>query len=179
MSTSSPASANQHIADCISSIKEILPAYWNSTLQQRLAGGAGSCYDAFNSVEELEMAILTADWEETSHPSVPEGCRVFRTLLPGRFGLAKIADLPEDTILTADDRKNTQRVSLTLSGTRGEMVEYSYLITGLEQDREVVFTVHPGEPIAPSKVTTEELAHGSTVSKAKALELGFIWAKLV
>lgn len=179
MSTSSPASASQHISECVANIKTMLPGYWNNTLKQRLAGGAGSCYDAFNSVEELEKAVLTADWEETSHPCVPGDNRVFKAHLPGLFGLVRIADLPEDTILTADDRKNTQKVSLTLSGTRGEIVKESFLITGIEAGKEVVFTFHPGEPIAPSKVSTSELAHGSTVSKAKALEMGFEWAKLV
>lgn len=163
----------------ISNTKKFLSEYFSNTLAQRLAGGAGSCYDQFDSAENLEIALRRANWEETTHKDVMEGCKVFKTNLPGRFGLVKIAELSDSVKIIADDRKGTGCISLTVSGTKGNIVEETYLIIGEEKGEDVVFTFHPGEPIRPSNVSTSEIAHGDIVSKSKAKELGFDFAKIV
>lgn len=167
------------VISAINNTKNSLPDYWNNTCKNRLNGGVGSIYEQFDSVEELEKALLSANWEETTHPDVMPGCRVFKTDLEGRFGLVKIDELPKDTKLIADDRKNTGKVAMTVKGIRGKIVHETYLIIGKNDDLDVVYTFHPGEPIRPSIVEVSEISHGSIVSVAQAKELGFGLAKIV
>ena len=68
---------------------------------------------------------------------------------------------------------------MTVKGVVGDIVPYTYLITGKEDGVDVVFTFHPGEPIRPSIVEVKDLNHGAKVSKAYAKELGFDLAKIV
>lgn len=167
------------VREAIENTKRTLPDYWQNTLRGRLKGGVGSIYEQFYSAKELEKALLDANWEETTHPAVSEDCRVFRTNLEGRFGIVEISKLPADAVLVADDRKNTGRVAMTVKGVVGDIVPYTYLITGKEDGVDVVFTFHPGEPIRPSIVEVKDLNHGAKVSKAYAKELSFDLAKIV
>lgn len=177
---------NELIRLAVENTKRVVPGYFEMTLHNRLSGGVGSVYEQFESEEELEKAILNADWEETTHPAVnPEYCRVFKAKLPGRFGLVKIDSLPDDVELTADDSKSTGTIAMTVKGIRGVEVQDTYLIIGKELDKNdnieyyVVFTFHPGEPVKPSLVETASVSHGAKVSKAYAKELGFDLAKIV
>ena len=174
------AEATKFVIGCIDRIKYLLPDYWQKTLEQRLStSAAGSCYTQFNSAKELEAALRSCQWEETSHPAVDPSCRVFKTQLPGHFGLVRIAELPEDAILMADDRKGTGRVSATIMWHHGSVVAETYAITGVEQGQWVMFTFHPGEPIRPSQVEATTHPHGSLMSRDQALALGLEWAKIV
>lgn len=167
------------VGNAISNTKKLVPGYFENTCKNRLSGGVGSIYDQFDSVEELEKALLEADWTETTHPDVMVGCRVFKTNLEGRFGLVKISDLPDDTQLIADDSKHTGKVAMTVKGVRGKIVPETYLIIGKEDGVDVVFTFHPGEPVRPSIVEVSKLSHGSIVSKSEARNLEFDYAKIV
>lgn len=175
------AEATKFVIGCIDRIKYLLPTYWEKTLEQRLStSSAGSCYTQFNSAEELEAALRSCEWEETSHPAVDPSCRVFKTQLEGHFGLVRIADLPSDAILMADDRKATGRISATIMMDKpASLVAETYAICGIEQGQWVVFTFHPGEPIRPSQVEAGTHPHGSIMSREQALALGLEWAKIV
>lgn len=109
------------------------------------------------------------------------GCTAFVTkdIKGGRFGLAKITELPDDALIIASDPKNTGKVSMTVSGIRGQSVEATWLIIGKEDGRDVVFTFHPGEPIRPSLVSVSDCQNGKKFSKGAALELGFDLAKII
>ena len=165
----------------INTTKRVVPGYFESTCRQRLDGGAGSCYEGISSVEEMEQLVLNANWKSVEDENVSEGCKAFVTTdIPnGRFGLVEIKSLPVGTALVADDRKGTGKVSLTVSGQKGAFVPETYLIVGLEQGDEVIFTFHPGRPVRESKVQTAELPHGTVISRERALEMGFTTAKLV
>ena len=167
------------VGNAISNTKKLVPGYFENTCKNRLSGGVGSIYDQFDFVEELEKALLEADWTETTHPDVMAGCRVFKTNLEGRFGLVKISDLSDDTKLIADDSKHTGKVAMTVKGIRGKIVPETYLIIGKEDGVDVVFTFHPGEPVRPSIVEVSKLNHGCEVSKSEARSLGFDYAKIV
>lgn len=166
------------VSECIANTKRIVPDYWNATLAGRLNGGAGSSYDQFETAEALEQALKDANWQEITHPDVMVGCRVFKANIPGRFGLVEIDNLPDDTVLVADDRKGTGHISIVATGTKGQIVEDTYLIVGEEQGENVVFTFHPGEPVRPSVVETASVSHGTRLTKAEAKKLGFDLAKI-
>lgn len=164
----------------IKNTKNIIPEYWDNTLKQRLTGGAGSCFTQFKSVEALEKALLESEWVETTHPDVDSSSlKLFKTNLKGRFGLVKVQDLPVGTKLICDDRKGTGKISLTIKGILGPICSETYLIVGQEQGVDVVYTVHPGEPIKPSSITDTELNHGQEIDREEAIRLGFIWAKVI
>ena len=49
------------VGNAISNTKKLVPGYFENTCKNRLSGGVGSIYDQFDSVEELEKALLEAD----------------------------------------------------------------------------------------------------------------------
>lgn len=169
------------LQEIVNVTRKLVPGYFESTCRQRLTGGAGSCFEGISTIEEMEENLLKAKWSQIEDENVTEGCTAYVTTdIPGgRFGLVEIKDLPDETVLVADDRKGTGKVSLTVSGQKGAYVQETYLIIGPEQGEDVVFTFHPGPPVRESKVQTSELPHGTEISKAKALEMGFELAKLV
>lgn len=174
---------NEFVNKAIINTNEYLHDYLIKTLQQRLATGAGSCYEQFKTTDELLSAIKNADWEETTHPCVSPDCRVFKANLEGRFGLINIKDVCDDAVLIADDRKHTGYISVTIKGARGRIEYDSYLIIGKENingnNIEVLFTFHPGEPIKPSNIKVSNITHGSIISKKEAIKLGIKWIKII
>lgn len=165
----------------VDNTKKFVPGYFENTCRMRLAGGVGSCYDDIETIEAMEQAIRQANWEETTHPDVAPDCKAYKTtdIKSGRFGLVRIADLSDDTVIVASDPKATGRVAMTVNGLRGEEVEETWLIIGNEDGHQVVFTFHPGEPVRPSMLTVSDCSDGKKLSKAEATRLGFDLAKII
>ena len=168
------------IAKAVESTRRVVPGYFEKTLAQR-AGlseqASGSIYEEITA-EQLEQKLLTADWEEYSHPAVMDGCTAYKAALPGRLGVVELVSLPADSIVTLDDRKDTGKVSAVVEGVRGEEVPFTVLILGHEQGEEVVFTFHPGDPVRPSQVQTESGMHGRQVTVSEARGMGLETAKV-
>lgn len=175
---------NQIVNAAIDATKAYLGDYFENTCCQRLAGGAGSCFSGVKTVEEMEHLLREANWDKAEHPDVIPGCQAYVTsdLSGGRFGLVRIAELPEDTTLVASDPKSTGRVSMTVRGLLGPEVKETWLIIGKEDvggvARDVVYTFHPGEPVRPSLVEVKDCPDGTSLTKAQALALGFELAKV-
>lgn len=156
--------------------------YLQSMLQQRIEGptNAGSSYENVTERELLEN-LLNADWEETSHPDVMEGCRVFKCNLPGLEGILNLDELDENTELYAIDPKGTGNIGIGAGNVTKKMAQETYLITGKEVidgiEKDIVFTFHPGEPVKPSQVKAEKVADGTKLTVAKARKLGLDKAK--
>ena len=172
--------SNTRVVAAIDAIKAIDAGYFASTLNQRLpATGAGSIVDGFDSAEELEKALRNAEWEGYSHEALAAGTIGFKTYgITGRIGIVDIDSLPADQMVTLDDRKNTGIVSATVQGVLGAQIGYTVAILGDENGQEVLFTIHPGDPVMPSKVPAKDL-HGVTVSRDEALKMGLVTAKIV
>ena len=171
---------NNVVNEAINATKEFLGDYFINTCRQRLAGGFGSIYEGINTPEEMEQALREADWEEAEHPDVMPGCKAYKTtdIKGGHFGLLKIADLPEDVVITASDPKGTGKVSMVVTGQPGPSVAETWLIVGNEEGHDVVFTFHPGEPVRPSLIETSEYPDGAKLTKEEALRMGFELAKV-
>lgn len=170
---------NERISKAIASTKKVIPNYFEKTLESRLANGTGSV-TAFEDADLLEEVLKTSVWKPYSHENIMEGCEAFITQdIPGEYGLIELETLPKDSLVTLRDRKNTGKVSLEVSGTRGKKVSFTVLILGPEQNKEVVYTFHPGAPIRPSVTEMEPGMDGSTWTVAEALEKGFKTAKIV
>lgn len=168
----------------IDETKALLGEYFANTCKQRLFNGAGSRYETIEGVDEMESYLRLAAWVPAEHPDVIPGCTAYRTTgIPGgRFGLVRIADLPDDVKIVASDPKGTGKVSMTVTGQQGPKVSETWLILGPEEVdgeiRQVVYTFHPGEPIRPSMLEVKDCPDGTVLTKAEALALGFELAKV-
>ena len=153
-------------------------SYLDLMLGQRIEGptNAGSSYKV-NSPEELYNKLINQEWEETSHPDVMPGCRVFKSKLSGLEGILSLEDLPDDAELYAIDPKGTGKVGVGAGKVKKNPVKETYLIIGKEKidgkDEDLVFTFHPGEPIKPSEIETQDIPDGTKLTKKQAEELGF------
>ena len=171
---------SDRIAKAAETTRRVVPGYFEKTLAQRaeLSGMAvGSVYERVDGFE-LERMLLAQKWEEYSHPAVMPGCVAFKAPLPGRLGIVDLSTLPEDAIVTLDDRKNTGKVSAIVEGARGPIQDFTILMLGDEKGEEVIFTFHPGDPVRPSQVQCELNMHGQQVTVAQALEMGLTTAKV-
>jgi hypothetical protein len=176
----------QRIKSAIENIKSIAADYWASTLAQRSeVTGAGSTYD--RSPEEIEAAILNSTWEEYAHEAVAPGCIAFISydMPKGRLGIIDLIDLKEDKFVILDDRKSTGTVSAVIPGIKSQNFPgFTVLILGMEKNAEgiateVVFTFHPGNPVAPSTIKTDAGLHNKAVTIAQAKAMGLTTAKIV
>lgn len=168
------------IAEAIRTTREVVPGYFEKTVEQRLPGGCGSVLiGEFGGVSDVESALIGAEWEPFSHPAIMAGCEGFSTRsLKGHLGVVELTELPKDETVVLDDRKGTGKVSAVVRGVSGPVTDHIVIILGQEQGKEVVFTFHPGDPVRPSQVLMEPGMDGQEVSVEKALEMGLTTAKI-
>ena len=171
---------NERVIRAIYVTKDIVPGYFQKTCEQRLATGTGSIYEGITSWVDMQNELLRANWEPASHPAVAEGCAAFVTkdIKGGLYGMVPVADQPDDTKFQIQDQKNTGKVSLVMIGNHRIPAEETWIILGLEQGEEIVYTFHPGAPIPRATTSTEELPVGTILTKQQALDLGFNLAKV-
>jgi hypothetical protein len=173
---------NTSVSEVIATTRSAIPDYWESTLAQRaeLSGkAAGSVYEGVDTTQ-LEQMLLAADWEPYSHPAVMQGCEAFRASIPGKLGLVKLQSLAPDTRVVFRDPKKTGQVSAVVEGVRSESADFTVIIIGDDEGKKVVYTFHPGDPVAPSEVmgASPGITDGTAGSVAQALEMGLVYAKV-
>lgn len=157
--------------------------YWATTCAQRAGANpnaAGSVYERL-SADEVEWLVKGAKgWELYEHPALMHGCVAFKVHgLVGRVGVVDLAKLAGDATVVLDDRKNTGAVSATVRGVLGDTVDFTVIILGLHEGKEVVYTFHPGEPVPASEVKVESGLHGKEITAAQALDMGLTTAKII
>lgn len=154
--------------------------YLARCLVQRCHGAdaAGSVFTEMSSPDALLRGLQTASWEPYEHPAIMAGCTAFRAHFAGRVGIVPLAALAPDTVVVLADAKRTGYVEATVPGVATIPVDFAVIILGVDEGREIVFTFHPGEPIAPSTLPASLLA-GSRMTAAVALEHGLTHAKIV
>lgn len=150
-------------------------AYLERCFAQRNPGPsqAGSCFSTAQDVESM----LAVEWAPYEHPALMAGCSAYRAPIGGSVGLVQLSQLDPSTPVRLDDSKNTGKVCAVVGGVRSEEKDFTVLILGPHEGSEVVYTFHPGEPIAPSQVDAGG-RHDTVVSAAEALKLGLEFAKV-
>lgn len=184
--------ANKIVVAAINRIKSLDKEYFIKTMNQRIRDHqdqAGSIITGMHNADTLEHELRTANYAPFRHPSIASGCFGFvTTQITGLSGIVELSDMNDEYNVTLDDRKGTGKVSCTISEStyklEREKLGYTVVITGPENDKdgntvEVLYTVHPGEPVNPSQVTIEPGMHGKVVSVKEAMELGLTTAKIV
>ena len=137
--------------------------YLDSTLRQRLGGieGAGSWFENMTEEELLEKLVSTETelTEFTPEGAIP-GCTYFSINIPGKNGIINIDDLPEESpLFLSITHAGTGRLSIsTTTKVPAKNESETTIILGNEEGiGEVMFTLHPGLPAAPSDLTLEKL----------------------
>jgi len=168
------------IRQAIINTREVIPGYFEKTCAQRAGldeNVAGSRFEGLNAVS-VDQLIYTADWKEYSHPAIMPGCSAFKANITGWLGIVTLSELPSDTIVTLDDRKDTGMVSAVVQGVIGPKVDFTVLILGWEKDKEIIFTFHPGDPVRASQVQMELGMDGREITAKQAIEMGLNTAKI-
>ena len=171
------------VPEPLDAIEKQDPEYASKMFAQRLPeSGMGSIYPFFDSREELEEAIRSADYQPAEHPAVASGCKAYVTKdIIGAYGMVQIANQPDNAKFVIADPKNTGKVSLMIWGwADGNRIVTSetWVIIGPNEGEDVVYTFHPGEPVPRATTSTEELPVGTVLTKQEALEKGFNMAKV-
>ncbi len=151
--------------------------YFDAMISQRIEGpkNSGSSYNM--TEEELINTLKSIDYVEVEHPDVQEGCKCFKTDLKGLVGIIDIENLTDDTKFWAIDPKNTGKISVGASNVSKVQADESYVIVSQEEINEekqwVVATFHPGEPVRPSLITTDQIKDGQLLTKEDIEKCGF------
>lgn len=155
--------------------------YRDRCLSQRVPGAdaAGSVFAVLPGGTALLHAMLVdATWEPYTHAAIMDGCSAFRAPLAGYVGVVALADLPAHVNVVLADAKRTGYVEATVVGVAVQPVDFAVIILGDDEGQEIVFTFHPGDPIAPSTLPASLLA-GAKMDRDVALAHGLTHAKIV
>lgn len=168
----------KRIAQAINTTKQLVPGYFERTLTSRQPGIESSCGSVFEH-KVSEEDLIRAVWEPANLENVEEGCTAFTTKdLKGFLGVIDLNTLDLDTKVQLEDRKGTGNFQCLVKWVRGKYVDFTTIILGQEQGQEVVFTVHPGDPVSPSKIKADPDIP-TEITVAEALRLGFTTAKII
>jgi len=176
--------AMDKVVTAICNTKKMLPDYWKKTLEQRLcSNGAGSVTNEENAAS-LEVALLEAVWEPYTHPAIAKGCTAFKTFdVKGLYGMLPIeevkADFGNGYRLKVINPKGLEYSEVAKPGAR-KAVNYTVIILGEENGKEVVFTFHPGAPIAPDNALPNiHFKDGDAITVEEAMAYGCKWVKVI
>jgi len=178
---------NQYVWHAIQRTKEHDPEYFQKCLEQRLCNGKGSVTE-FTSVKDLEYALMHHSWYKYDHPAIADGCRAFICRgIRGFIGMIPLDEANPSLKCTLMDVKGTGTLSLVLTDPLAQIkrwpVPYSVIIIGDDGYGACIFTFHPGDPLPPSHLSSDGsnelgLKEGDQLTVGRALELGFVHAKL-
>jgi hypothetical protein len=165
--------------------------YLIKVLAQRIkysATQAGSYfpYHIAASAGELLSELLMAEWGSYEHPAVAQGTAAFRGPIPGYVGVMRLESLDPllDPIISVINPKGLPHgqaaVRRTHTAYPAPLVDFSVAILGsgaeLGEEGEILWTVHPGDPIRPTEIPLGSYKANLTVEEARAL--GVEWVKI-
>ena len=155
---------------------DLLPDHIAGLLATRNPGpdSSGSVFNVPQTVESLD----SADWQTFDHPAVQAPATAFRASIPGKVGIVRLDTLSADTAVKLTDGHETGFVSATVLGEAATPVDFSVMLVGPADDgSDIVWTVHPGEPVRPSSIPAAG-HEGETITVAEALAMGFEFGKV-
>ena len=155
--------------------------YLDATLRQRLAGidAAGSWFEDMKEEELLEQMISPEMplSQFTPEGAVP-GCTYYMVNIPGKNGIVFTSDLPNSSPLYLSiAHAGTGRFDVvTTAKVPAKDENKTTIILGEKEGiGEVMYTLHPGLPVAPSTLTLDGLLEKKpefrSIIEAKSKEL--------
>lgn len=155
------------------------PDYLSKMLAMRNPGpeSQGSVF----AEPQTKESLVAASWKPYNHPSIQSPAEGFTAEIPGNIGIVELAKLPDQMPVTLEDPKGTGQLSAVAQISKENMpgTNTSVMILGPHEDQEVVYTVFPGDPIAPSEVSAEEVPEDKrSMTVEEARNLGLEYAKI-
>lgn len=171
----------ERIQNALQNIKQLLPEYWESTVNSRTPGKSVGSVFSFSNIEKVLFEDRLDDWEEYGEcPNLMPGCAAFILRnVDGHLGVVNLSELDPELKLDIVDNKKTGKAKLLAHISIGPKTDFATLILGEEQGREVIFTFHPGAPVRPSEIPVDALGGETQLTVKKAIELGFETANVV
>jgi len=154
--------------------------YFQQTLDQRNPG-PDSCGSTFLKPQDMH-SLMEADWIPYGHPDIKSPAKGFRAPIPGFLGVVPVEKTTGILIVTTSSKDTgfIELQELVMPGADHQriMVDYSTAIIGPgDHGEEILYTVFPGQPIAPS--TLAGVGGPKEVSREEAKQMGFTYAKVV
>ena len=173
------------VIEAIENAKHFNGEYWQKALKQRaglwIDGSpnktrAGSYYPDLDPAG-VEKMLLQAFWEPIKSEHVRPKFQAYTTPLPGMLGVVPLDQLPEDTILKVDDRKETGYAHLTYVSTQEILADDTTIIVSKKAASWKVITFFPGDPIDGRRIPMRNVKKRE-LTIPEALALGFVHAKM-
>ena len=171
--------STERVRNAIKNSKEMMPDYWNKTLNQRSSKSpmvAGSRYDM--SPDAIEKALLSVSWEPFNDESIGGGAVGFKSNLSGYMGMIDINKLNPNDMVKLDDRKGTGFFSIICKEKVGDPVDYTVILVGPEKDKDVIWTFFPGSPTPMKNIQADPKRNGEEITVEEAKKMGFEFAKV-
>jgi hypothetical protein len=161
--------------------------YMEKTIKSRNPGpdSVGSWW----AEPQTRTTLMAADWIEVQDQAhVAPGCRCFVAEIPGYLGAVPLTELDEAELVVAPAHaggiRGEAEVQLHLprmAKFEQPVQQFTYAIVGEHEGSQVVYTMHPGAPVAmPPKIQLADCGgEGAELTVAEAIALGFKTAKLV
>ncbi len=173
---------NNRVRAAIRSTAALMPSYYgNRLLARRMEGGYGPVFKGMD-IDMLARHLIKANWEPAEPPTETAlpGCAYFKTcdIPSGRYGLARIADLPDSIELVAYTNDGGETIWLSALGAKGPETSETWIVirSGKEEgiQGEIVEDLHPGQPaLHQRRLNAGAIQNGEHLSKKRALQLGF------
>ena len=175
--------SNTRIQDAIRNTPQ---DYLHKCLEQRSFFSAttlGSHY--MLSPMEILAKLKTAEWEPYNHSDIKTPAVGFITRsFGGLFGMVQVSDLDTGARIVLNQkhaRVDELEGVLVYTGTKTfekPHVDFTVCILGPNDDSEVLWTFHPGDPIPPSVIKVGVHRDGDRFTKQEAIDAGLRWVKL-
>lgn len=154
---------NEVVTEAVKQTKEKAGGYYTSVIKQRLVGNevsAGSFFVGFNSVEQLEAALINANWE-VAEGSLESGKLILVTTdFKGKEGIVLASEIDKSKIVEINPKniegRNEQAIYVESTENFVE-VQNTYMIIStfdpatqtVNVDSFFIPTVFPGSLIGP------------------------------
>lgn len=171
----------ERINNALQNIKELLPEYWEATVNSRTPGKSVGSVFSFSNIEKVLFEDRINDWTVYENcPNLIPGCIAFILRdVDGHLGVVELEKLNSEMVLDILDNKKTGKAKLLAHVGLGPETNFATLILGDEQGKEVIFTFHPGQPVRPSEIPIEALEGKTRITVREAMALGFTTANVV
>lgn len=160
-------------------LKNTPAEYLSRCLAQRVDGPlrAGSYFPGVSATELLSI-LEGVPWSAYDHPAVKAPAVAFQADVSGVEGVIPLDSLEPDREIVLSDPKGTGLLEATVASGRVRLVHHSVVLLGPHEGKEVVWTLHPGDPIMPSTLRASSVPEDKRViTVAQAQSLGLRFAK--
>ncbi len=131
------------------------------------------------SPEQVFDALWSATWKPFTHDAVKAPNVAFVASIPGISGIVPLKALDANAKLVLVPSKDPAMLEAQIATPHsGSKTTSTIVILGPTDKVETVWSIDPGEPVAPSTFQTIEGLAGAQMSVQEAKGLGLTWAKV-